>query len=338
MSKTDWEFGGLVDDNGNLGGPLPSGHILVPGRIELEGDSIQWEIAGPARAQEISPSTLNEFVKLWSGTSTEILRFARRWGVLAMQGEGGNSIHSRPCGESMPQGSDPVGAWRFYSRRAFAVLNIAAGLRQGKLGDLADWGVIAASDEKGEFAAAALEQDIYGMGSCLFPERRGSQSAVEDGRRIIGSEATKWLSFWRSQRRHGVSDFSVRWHPDTGQWQLEVDYHGFLFAAIALQLALCIAGATSLYTCSGCGCPYVREFKRPKPGTANYCQKCSRKGIAQLNAVNTYRAKKAEAIRLQSVGIAPDEIARRLNAPIPRIKKWLLKKQPKAQSRRKGDR
>jgi hypothetical protein len=335
MSKQGLELGGMIDANGNLGKPVPSGHVLVPGRIELKGDSIQWEIAGPARPQEISPSTLNEFVKLWSGTSTEILRFARRWGVLAIQGEGAKSIHSRPCGESMPQGSDPIAAWKYYSRRAFAALNIAAGLRQGKLGDLADWGVIAASDEKGEFAANALEQDIYGMGYCLFPERRGGQSAVEDGRRIIGIEATKWLSFWRSQRRHGVSDFSVRWRPDTGQWLLEVDYHGYLFAAIALQLALCIAGADALYTCSGCGSPYVREAKRPKPGTANYCGKCSGKGVAQRRAVDAYREKKVEAIRLESMGVSPSEIALQLNTPLPRLTKWLVKKKRVTVVRRK---
>jgi hypothetical protein len=47
----------------------------------------------------------------------------------------------RPCGEAMPKGSDPLDAWKYFSRRAAAVLNVAAALKDGKLGDLADWEV-----------------------------------------------------------------------------------------------------------------------------------------------------------------------------------------------------
>ena len=114
----------------------------------------------------------------------------------------------------------------------------------------------------------------------------------------------------------------------------QVDYHGFLFAALALQLALSLAGAESLYTCSGCGFPYVRELKRPKPGTANYCPKCSEKGVAQRRAVDAYREKKAEAIRLEATGAPADEIARKLSTPVSRIRKW-LGKGPTAEEQRK---
>ena len=85
MSTADWDLGGLTDINGNLGKPVPSGQVLVPGKIELEGDAIRWELGGPARLQEVSRSTLNEFVKLWQSDSAAILRFAKRWGVLAIQ-------------------------------------------------------------------------------------------------------------------------------------------------------------------------------------------------------------------------------------------------------------
>ena len=56
------------------------------------------------------------------------------------------------------------------------------------------------------------------------------------------------------------------WIDDQQRWDLQIDYHGFLFAAIGLQLALVVAEAESLYSCSGCGVPYIRarEKKRPK--------------------------------------------------------------------------
>lgn len=102
MSTTDWDLGGLTDIDGNLGKPVPSGRVLVPGKIELDGDAIRWELAGPARLQEISRSTLNEFVKLWNEDPSAILKFAKKWGVLVIQPlRAKEPILYRPCGESM---------------------------------------------------------------------------------------------------------------------------------------------------------------------------------------------------------------------------------------------
>jgi len=337
MSSADWDLGGLTDIDGNLGKPVPSGQVLVPGKIELDGEAIRWELGGPARCQEISRSTLNEFVKLWDLDSAAILRFAKKWGVLAIQTLGEKeSLRYRPCGESMTEGSDPIAAWKYFSRRAYAVLNIVAALRQDKLGDLADWGVIAVIDNTREAYKAALEQHKYGMGWYLFPKPTRNRSLVEQGRHMVAAEVGTWLTTWREGRMRGISDFSVEWNPQRGRWQLQIDYHGFLFAALALQLALSVAGAESLYTCSGCGAPYVREIKRPKPGTANYCPKCSEEGVAQRRAVDAYREKKAEAVRLEATGLSADEIAKKLNAPLSRIRKWLKKEELKSKKQRKG--
>jgi hypothetical protein len=77
-----------------------------------------------------------------------------------------------------------------------------------------------------------------------------------------------------------LSDFGLRWS-DTQRWELQIDYHGRLFAAIAMQLMLVVADADTLYCCSGCGYPYfrARDRKCPKPGCANYCQPCVDKGV-----------------------------------------------------------
>ncbi len=339
MSTADWDLGGLTDINGNLGKPMPSGQVLVPGEIELEGDTIRWELAGPARWQEVSRSTLNEFVKLWEAEPAAILKFAKKWGVLVIAKLGSKEPpRYRPCGEAMPEGADPICAWKYFSRRACAVLNIAAALRQDKLGDLSDWGVIASIEDTPESYKIAFDQHRYGMGWYLFPKSMPNRTSVEQGRQVIATEATAWLSFWRAKRRDGLSDFTVLWNPRRTRWEFQIDYHGFLFAALALQLALSLAGAESLYTCSGCGFPYVRELKRPKPGTANYCPKCSAKGIAQRRAVDAYREKKAEALRLDEAGTPLEEIARKLSSPLPRVRKWLGKESPAAKKPRKRGR
>jgi hypothetical protein len=329
MLTTNWDFGGLTDIRGNLGKPVPSGQVIVPGKIELEGDAIRWELTSAARAQEISRSTLNEFVKLWRGDAAAILKFAKQSGILiidARKTKGGMVLY-RPCGESIVKGADPIEAWKYYSRRAYALLNIAAALRQGKLGDMIDWEVLAEFDEKPESFKAAVKQHRYGMGWYIFPKSNQRRSAVDQSRDLVATEVRMWLSFWRQGRMNGLSDFSVQWSQKRERWELRIDYHGFLFSALAFQLALSVAGAESLYTCSGCGAPYVRELKRPKPGTANYCPKCSDKGIAQRRAVDAYREKKAEAMRLAAAGIPDDEIAQKLGAPLSRIRKW--RKPPK---------
>ena len=318
---------------------MPSGQVLVPGNIELDGESLRWELGMSTRLQEVSRSTLNEFVKLWELDAGAILKFARKWGVMGFRSvKQKDSLVYRPCGESMIEGTDPIRAWKYFSRRACAVLNIAAALRQDRLGDLADWGVLAAIDQTRESYQQALEQHTYGMGWHLFPKPAPNRNAVDQGRQVIALEVGSWLSFWRANRMQGLSDFAVDWNPNSSRWELQVDYHGFLFAALALQLALSLAGAESLYTCSGCGFPYVRELKRPKPGTANYCPKCSAKGVAQRRAVDAYREKKAETIRLNEKGTPDEEIARKLGTPLSRIRKWLGKESQAAKKKPRGRR
>jgi hypothetical protein len=323
MSDKEFELAGLTDDEGNLGRPVPHGHVFVPGTIELDGDTLRWEYTRNSKFVEISPSTLNEFVRLWSEDPPGILKFARKWGVLAMERLGGKDpVFYRPCGEGMSSGADPLVAWPYFSRRASAVLNIAAALHQGRLGDLGDWATIAADCSHDPSLGL---QHPFGLGFNAFDRARNFRFGIndlEEARGVIAREIQTWLSSWRARRQVGVSDFALIWNPHASQWELRIDYHGYLFAALALQLALCIAGADSLFTCSGCGVPYVREAKRPKPGTANYCSKCSQKGVAQRRAVDAYRERKAEAVKLQAGGTPLSEIALKLNTSISRVRKW----------------
>jgi len=322
MSDKELELAGLTDDEGNLGRPVPHGHVLVPGTIELDGETLRWEYNRNYKTVEISASTLNEFVRLWRDDPTAILKFARKWGVLAMARlRDEEPVFYRPCGEGMSWGADPLVAWRYFSRRASAVLNIAAALRQDRLGDLGDWKAIA-SDVTKESMHDAFHRDLYGLGFNLFDRSTNGKNDLNKARELIAREVQSWLSRWRAGRHRGISDFTLIWNPSTSQWELRIHYNGYLFAALALQLALCIAGADSLFTCSGCGVPYVRVAKRPKPGTANYCSKCSQKGVAQRRAVATYRSRKGEAVRLQSAGTPLSEIALKLDTSISRVRKW----------------
>jgi hypothetical protein len=335
MSINQLEFAGYLDNQGHLGRPVPFAHIVVPEEVWRDGDAIRWR-RGTARLQEISRNMLNQFVRLRDGES--VLRFATRWGVLALKTEigppdGGSLKIVQPCGQSMDEGSDPIDAWLYYSRRARAVLNIAASLKQNKLGDLDDWSEIALllstsdPEQNQQSVAGKCAYHRFGLGFVVFVPEAKLEERLEQAREIISGEIRLWLDCWKAGKTGGISDFVLRWSDGQQRWDLQIDYHGFLFAAIGLQLALVVADAESLYTCSGCGVPYIRarERKRPKSGNGNYCDRCAKTGVAKRRAVETYREKKAEAARMRASGLPVSEISERLKTAPTRVRGWLKK-------------
>ncbi len=306
-----------------------AGRFKVPCCIEIVADNLQWNWTESVPRPPVSQSTLDEFVKLWRLGPNAVLSFARRWGLLGMEEHFDENppCYQPCCEEALLKGHEPIAAWRFYSRRAHAVLSIASALRQGKLGDLTDWEVIARSwdapPQKGP-----SEWATYYMQQHRMPRLDSSKDSFDDAASTIGMEVNDWLTSWKAGRERGYTDFSLEWFPDVRRWQLSFDDHGFLFAGLAQQLAQCIAGDEGIFTCSGCGFPYVRDLKRPKVGSANYCPKCRKKGIARRRAVGVYREKKTKAVRLHRTGMPLAEIARQLGAPLSRISKWVASDHP----------
>ena len=93
-------------------------------------------------------------------------------------------------------------------------------------------------------------------------------------------------------------------------WQMEIAYNGCLLAAIALQLALTVAGARTLFTCSGCGMAYIRA-RAAKSGQANFCPQCGpREALRQADYRR--RRKAAEARRLHATGWSVGRIVKEL--------------------------
>jgi len=202
---------------------------------------------------------LNHFVRLWGMKPASILQFARKWGVLYLDKD------SRPCQTNGPnERRESLEVWKYYSRRAQAVLNIAANLKLGKLGDLDDWRALRGIqfysgrflEEMDRFAPfmmtmlARTDYPFKGDGSdAVHPAYKRS---VKSEIAFLSMEATLWLKL-------GRVGFVVG-HGERG-WGLALDYNECMFAAIALQLALILADVEGLYTCSGCHKPYARTKK-----------------------------------------------------------------------------
>lgn len=326
-----YDLAGFSDELGNLGRPVPTSQVIVPEEIWLEDDCIHWRLGNPT-LREISRSMLNQFLRLDSAAS--ILRFASEWGVLALSPElrskGSSHGYYLPGRQYVASGVEPVSAWLYYSKRARALLNVAAALKQGKLGDWSDWDEFAifvgpgSSEEAMKEVKARMKGLDFGLGFNVFNGLGTTEERLQIARESVSREIGNWLRCCKREKVAAVPDFSLRWVHEKQRWDLQIDYHGLLFAAIALQLALVVAEADSLFTCSGCGIPYIRprDRKRPKAGWSNYCDRCSSDGTSQKRAQEKYHKKQKEATDLLSQGKSISEVAAQVKADPDRVRKW----------------
>jgi hypothetical protein len=333
----NYDLAGFPDKDGHMGRPVPTGQILVPQEIWLKDECIHWRRGQNTRMREVSRGMLNQFIRLTNEDS--VLRFAQEWGVLALSGnlacpDSDFGSFYLPGRQLLEQGAEPVAAWQYYSKRALALINVAAALKRGKLGEVSDWGKFAALfSEPGQrqqilqWVEAGLARHNFGLRFSVISGYGTHEEILERARHAIANEVGEWFNCWKTQKPEGASDLALRWVDDQQRWDLQIDYHGLLFPAIALQLALVLADADSLYTCSGCGRPYVRprDRKRPKSGWANYCAQCANDGVAQRRAAEAYRERLREAGRLHSAGVSVSEIAKQLNSTVARVRGWLDK-------------
>jgi hypothetical protein len=214
-------------------------------------------------------------------------------------------------------------------------------LKEGKLGDVSDWDQFVKfydnTNPQGamDWVEKNLDEQIYGLPFSVHRTGTSREARLTDARHAIANEVNDWLDCWKKERTGRISDLSLYWAEDQKKWSVQVEYHGQLFPAIALQLALVLADADSLFNCSGCGMPYIRprERKRPKSGWANYCEQCSKSGVARRRATENYREKRAEALRLHLEGRSVSEIARQLSTDDARISAWLEKGDEDAQGK-----
>jgi hypothetical protein len=260
---------------------------------------------------------LNAFVSLRDQPDSAILKFAKRWGVFGPPMTGRLDAESRPHWVYGSCGAETLGSWRYFSRRAGAVLNVAAKLQQGKIGDVGDWLQL---------------KEPFNLGRDDTPENKLFQPRIEavpdslsQARHLIADEVQGWLDLPHHFTEFGCSDFRIHTTPD-GRWELKIDHHGFLLPALAFQLALVVVDADSLYCCSECGKPYIRPrtTRAPNPGKANYCPKCTDIGIPTRRAGKRQREKMQQAKTLHHQGKTVREIAQELGVrKTASVQRWL---------------
>jgi transposase-like protein len=299
MANRDWDIAGFTDSHGRLGKPLDTGRVLVHRSIRIQEPYLVWEW-GKTRDDEprdVKPSkgVLGDFVKLWQGDAEAILRYARKHGVLMLDEEG------KPSSHWIPEGREHLELWCLISRRACAVLNIAAALAQGELGPAEDWNVIDSSLD------------------ASFPKskNRFTRHGLSAARMHFQWELEVWAEL-------GRITLSIRRDNRRNAWVTEIDFGSRLFAVLALQLLLTVADADGLYNCDGCKLPYARprQLKRPKPGQSNFCPQCGRQA-ALRHADLRRKSRMRQARQLYGEGMSVVGIADRLKATPATVDHWV---------------
>jgi DNA-directed RNA polymerase subunit RPC12/RpoP len=307
----DAEFEDL--QTGKLGKPVKSNRVRIPPGLALSPDGtwLTWNNeSDQSRWRKPEKGMLDSFVRLDRGSAREVLRFARRWGVFGLcevrqdapESNQDIAMDGRRWRVSMdvPLIGEPISFWHMAARELRALLNIAAAAKLGRKGDPSDWRIL----------------------GCPFDPTRDK---IQDARFLVQSYLNEWIELGRVrlriESRHGYN---------VADWDVQTHYDGFyqLFGALALQVVLVVSNADALYSCAGCGYPYIRSkavWKRnPKPDQASYCRNCGH-GRAVQDAKKRYRRKMAEARRLRAQGMASGEIAEQLDTKPATVRGWLKK-------------
>ena len=206
---------------------------------------------------------------------------------------------------------------------------VAAHLKQGKDAPAGTWNYFLLSENRSPEQFNALTKYWLPAHHFVPPKSKGRAEHIARERRIIASELNTWLTMNNEQSNlRRQPDFQVHWNEEIEGWELRTDYDGFLFRALAFQLTLAVCGARALYSCSGCGTPYLRTRHAPRRSKSNFCEQCGR---AEINrqAAQRRRQKMAKALRLYSKGVAIKEIAARLDTKPHSVKNWIKKEKGK---------
>lgn len=265
---------------------------LDPGGVP--GGMLMWESEGAGEGQRIvrpTARTFEEFVSLREGTNGDILKYAKRWGVLGLcKRHGWPTSHdpnclSRTFGSSDAIMGESLKSWIIFAEVAAAILEISQKLDDGELGDQEDWEVMLQMYRW----PPALQMDWHTPGYSWATAKRKQAAAVE--KTAIASLINHWLVLG-SVRPH------VLWFDNEKNLGVSLLTRG-LFSALAVQL-MERAGRYVLAACSECR-KFYRPTRRPKATQNRYCPDCTAAGIPLLRA-SQWRNQRKQGLQKQRRG------------------------------------
>src|ERR1035437_792361 len=305
---------------------VPGGSIAVRSTVDLNENALLWRWGTSSRIVTPTGATFQNFIDLSDAATTPkaILLFARKWGRLGVD-ESGHLLLGYPQSSLGGTFQEPLEAWRYFSRRAQAVMSIAARLKTGKPGTVEDW---TALSQLAPHMIGPLLDEVQRRGSQLWilathDLARLASAPIASQRLFLAGELNLWLAF------SGVSFGTVPSMNQPPYWQIEISYNHQLLAFIALHLATTLSDVESLCLCSGCHKGYPRSRRAPKEGWSNFCETCrggNGRSEAWRHADKKRREKIRDARRLHSEGVPIHEIVNRLSVrKAETVRRWIAK-------------
>lgn len=249
--------------------------------LALDGNLARRAIHIRQQAERDGRGVLDEFIKLAECNDSEILNYARTWGVLELCRHHLPYLHGSPhehlrlpppgatftsrqqtTSKCFPLGTEPVEVWRFFSRQAKALLRIAANLQQETPGESDDWSLV--------------------LRDRVFPKQQ-----VESHRACWADAVESWMTLGDVRPRIDLMNHMITW----GRTDL--------LGELAVQLALVGVRADGQVHCSICGRGYAPR-KQIVRGGVHYCPDPRCQKVATALRAARYRGSKSESAREKS--------------------------------------
>lgn len=250
----------------------------------LDGQVARQAIRVRQKAEQGGRGILDEFLHLCDTGDEAILKYARTWGVLELCRHNLPSCHefsrggllrvpapllsdSQIAGSAWPAsdprqcpplGREPLATWRFFSRQAKALLNIAADLRRIRLGEKQDW--------------ATLLREGFTPVESLDAQRLCVRDVLEG-----------WLKLGRIKPAIDDLTGALTW---TG---------ADLFGELAVQITLAAEARDGQVFCIVCGKAYEPKRRVIRRGF-NYCPAPKCQSVAAAQRAKRYRNRKGLSV------------------------------------------
>lgn len=257
------DYGDFFDEDGRMERALPLAPRYGPKSVSLhsKGNGFSWSAWRMKPVQDAAPELLR-FIGLAEGTDLQVMKFARRHGVMRFCKHEVPSTHAsgvRIVGESssgrcqplMDSGRyfEPFDWWRRMAAEARAILRITTRHQNDTTGDGVDWETLLRSP------AQTVQRRIQIKGTPLENERL----------RLLD-----YVDVWIVMANVRPQGFPL------SAGKVNVGLTGGLPGALAMQLLSAVTRTSGFARCANCG-QFFTVQRQSSAGRQRFCSKCGPK-------------------------------------------------------------
>jgi hypothetical protein len=275
---------------GYLGRPATGATVAIPDKAKVGDGMLSWSQAGRFRPVKNPADVLQKFVSLAVKADDEdILAFAQEFGPLWLCAKHGIIVNHRPilgpvrnafgplptanelkgplaCPTAVRErmNCEPLDAWRRLATRAQNLMLAARLINLGEEMPSEAW--ISIDGDKTDFS------------------RYEAWAHLADPRQRLAENLNWWMLA-------ADINLTVRAEPKGLRTALTPAWIPSVLGIVAIQLVLTCCHSEGLFTCAGCGAPFIARRMATR-GSRVYCETCRTAGVSLRDAKRDSRARK----------------------------------------------